>query len=131
MGRIGVEIQARSPEELESLFEDAFMVRDAEALVELFDEQAVVTPDGEQQQATGREEIAALVSASWEAERAYLSEIKRIVVAGDIALVVLDWSLSSRGSAGAHDPSARGVDVLRRRADGTWRYLIALFDVGT
>lgn len=130
MGRIEVRTDAGSPEELESLFEDAFMVRDAEAVVELFDEQAVVTPDVGEEQATGREEIAALVSATWEQDRAYLSEIRRIVVAGDIALVVLDWSLSDRDAAGAQDPSARGVDVLRRRDDGTWRYLIALFDVG-
>ena len=62
---------ARTPEELETLFEDAFVIRDREALAELLQ-------------------------------------------ARDSALIVAD----------------RGINVARRRRDGTWRYAIAVLTPG-
>ena len=37
---------ARTPEELETLLEDAFVVRDGEALIELFEDGAVLVGSG-------------------------------------------------------------------------------------
>ncbi|GIF40231.1 hypothetical protein Axi01nite_45420 [Actinoplanes xinjiangensis] len=50
---------------------------------------------------------------------------RHLYVAGDIALSVVDWSM--RGTARQGHPldlSGVAADVLRRGADGRWRYLI-------
>jgi ketosteroid isomerase-like protein len=46
-------------------------------------------------------------------------------VAGDIALLVVDWSIAGTSRSG-HPIDLRGTaaDVARRGADGQWRYVI-------
>lgn len=53
------------------------------------------------------------------------AESRHLYVAGDIALSVVDWSM--RGTARQGHPldlSGVAADVLRRGADGRWRYVI-------
>jgi ketosteroid isomerase-like protein len=54
-----------------------------------------------------------------------LAEARQMYVAGDIALAVVDWSMRGTARQG-HPLDLQGVaaDVLRRGADGRWRYLI-------
>ena len=101
---------ARTPEELESLLEDAFVTRDAEALCEMFEEGAVLISGTARQEARGREEIGRLAEALWEGDRTYVAEPQQVVQARRTALVL--------GSG--------GVSVVRRGHDGGWRYAIAL-----
>ncbi len=52
-------------------------------------------------------------------------EVKRVLQAGDLALVVGEWSFD--GSRPDGEPvklGARNADVLRRQADGSWRFVI-------
>ena len=116
---------ARTPEELALQLEDALIVRDPRGLVELFDEHAILSPRDPGIDVRGSEEIAGFAAAHWAADRRYLAQIRHVVQAGDTAAVVVDWSLTGRGS-GSTDERGRGVDVLRRGSDGTWRYLISL-----
>jgi ketosteroid isomerase-like protein len=54
-----------------------------------------------------------------------VAQTRHLYVAGDIALAVVDWSM--RGTARQGYPlDLHGVaaDVLRRGADGAWRYVI-------
>jgi ketosteroid isomerase-like protein len=54
-----------------------------------------------------------------------VAETRHLYVAGDIALSIVDWSM--RGTARQGFPlelSGVAADVLRRGADGRWRYLI-------
>ena len=102
---------ARTPEELESLYEDAFLLRDRQALVELFEDGGVLAvADGEPPEARMEEAIARLATEVWAADRAYLAEPRRVVQARDTALVL----------------GARGVNVVRRGSDGAWRYAISV-----
>jgi ketosteroid isomerase-like protein len=104
---------ARTPEELETLFEDAFVVRDRVALAELFEEGAVlVAPDAEE--ARGTEQIGRLATAMWERESSYLTDPQTVLQARDTALVV----------------AQRGINVVRRGSDGAWRYAISLLTLG-
>ncbi|GAA4935759.1 YybH family protein [Actinoplanes utahensis] len=53
------------------------------------------------------------------------AQARQLYVAGDVALAIVDWSI--RGTARQGFPlDLRGsaTDVLRRGADGRWRYLI-------
>ena len=102
---------ARSPEELETLLEDAFVVRDRGALARLFEDGAVLM-DGSRE-ARGGEQIARFAMAMWERNRTYLANPRQILQARDTALVVAD----------------RGINVVRRDSDGSWRYAISLLDI--
>ena len=101
---------ARTPEELETLLEDAFVIRDREALVELFEDGAVLASADGLPEARGGEEIARYATAMWDGERTCLADPRRVLQARDTALVV----------------AARGINVVRRGSDGAWRYAIAL-----
>jgi hypothetical protein len=100
---------ARTPEELEDLFEDAFMLRDQEALAPLFEEEAVLV-SGEDPQETRGSHITAAITVLWEHDRTYLAGRTRVFQARDTALVVAEG----------------GIAVMRRGTDRTWRYAIAL-----
>jgi hypothetical protein len=102
---------ARTPEELEQLFEDAFVVRDRGAVAHLFEEDAVLgAASGE---ARGSEEIGHLAAAMWHRKYSYLADPQRIVQARDTALVVARQSLN----------------VVRRGSNGSWLYAISLLDM--
>jgi hypothetical protein len=101
---------ARTPEELETLFEDAFLIRDRAALLDLFEDGAVLAADGGREEARGGEAIALLATAMWEREGTYLAEPPRVLQAQGTALVVADG----------------GIHVVRRGSDGAWRYAISL-----
>lgn len=51
--------------------------------------------------------------------------VSRVLEAGDLALVIGDWSFTGTGPGG--EPvklAARNADVLRRQRDGSWRFVI-------
>jgi hypothetical protein len=104
-----METGARTPEELETLLEDAFVTRDLEALIQLFEKGALLV-GSDVKEGRGEEEIARLATTLWDRNRSYIADPRRIVQAGDTALVVADG----------------GVNVARRGGDGAWRYAIAL-----
>jgi hypothetical protein len=98
---------ARTPEELETLFEDTLVLRDRQALAELFEDGAVLAVDAERS-ARGGEDITRLALATWEGAHTYVAEPKWVMQARDIALII----------------SKQGINVVRRGSDGTWRYAI-------
>ncbi len=52
-------------------------------------------------------------------------EVTRVLEVDDLALVVGDWSFNGTGPDG--EPvqlAANNADVLRRQADGSWRFVI-------
>lgn len=102
---------ARTPEELESLLEDAFIVRDIAALGGLFDDRAVLDVGRGLGEVRGREAIERVVTAMWDRDRTYVAEPRRVLQSGDTALS-LGW----------------GINVVRRDHEGAWRFAIALID---
>jgi quercetin dioxygenase-like cupin family protein/ketosteroid isomerase-like protein len=101
---------ASTPEELESLFEDAFVIRDRGALAELFEEGAVLVPDDGEQEARGGDEIALFAAAMWDNDHTYVADPRRVLQARDTALVV----------------AGRSINVMHRGSSGEWRYAISL-----
>ena len=103
---------ARTPEELETLLEDAFLLRDNVALVQLFEPTAVLIAGGGLGDARGHGEIARLAAQLWDSGRIYLADPRRVLQVRDAALVL-------GGSA---------ISVIRRGGDGSWRYAISVLD---
>ncbi len=102
---------ARTPEELETLLEDAFVLHDQQALAHLFHPGAMLVVGG-RPEARGRRQIAQGAAQLWDAQRPYLADPRRVLQVRDTALVLA-------GSA---------INVVRR-ADGSWRYAISLLDL--
>lgn len=106
-------VGARTPEELETLFEDAFVLRDHEAVAQLFEAGAVLVASGGLQEARGREEIARVATEMWGLERMYVADPRWVLQVGDTALVL----------------AGRAINVVRRGDNGSWRYAIAFLDL--
>lgn len=104
---------AATPEELETLFEDAFMLRDQAALTQVFEPGAVLVPGGGLHQGRGRDEIAGVAEQMWAGQRMHVADLRRVVQVRDTALIL----------------SACAVSVARRSHDGRWRYMISVLDV--
>src|SRR5215218_1287552 len=105
---------ARTPEELEPLFEDAFVIRDREALAELFEDGALLVAGGGSREARGGDEIARLASEIWGRNGTYLADPRQILQARNTAVIV----------------TKRCINVVRRGSDGAWRYAVALLSAG-
>jgi hypothetical protein len=101
---------ARTPEELETLLEDAFVMHDRSALGSLFEPEAVLASGDRGPPARGRVHIVQAAGAMWAREEHYLADPLRVLQARRIALI-----------AGRHATS-----VARRSGDGGWRYTIAV-----
>jgi hypothetical protein len=101
---------ARTPEELDTLIEDAFLQRDRAALDDLFADSAVLM-NGGGVPVHGRDAIGRALTESW--DRPYVARTRQVLQVRDIALVVAD----------------AGIHVLRRGADGAWRASISLLDL--
>jgi hypothetical protein len=101
---------ARTPEDLEILLEDTFVLRNGEAIAELFEDRAVLVADDGIREAHGRADIARLAMQMWQRNRSYLAQPRRVVQADNTALIM----------------TSHGANVVRRGTDGAWRYAIAL-----
>lgn len=105
---------ARTPEELSTLLEDAFLLRDPDAIADLFERHALLLVDGGCRQARGHNEIATVAGAIWASDRTYLATPGPVIRARDTALLL--------GPA---------PGVARRARDGSWRYAISLLATET
>lgn len=99
----------RTPEDLETLLEDALLLADPEAVAALFDPGAVLIA-GDDRLARGGAMIAHHALATWQGERSYVASPRRVAQAQDIALIAAE----------------RSLNVLRRSRDGIWRYAIVM-----
>jgi hypothetical protein len=101
---------ALTPEELDTLLEDAFVVRDHAAVAELFEVDALLAASGA---ASARgAAIAPFVAELWAHDVTYIPGPRRVLQAKDTALIVAEHAIS----------------VVHRTSDARWRYTIALLD---
>ena len=115
---------ARKPEEVDQLFAQAFAAGDLEALVALYEPDAVLVPQPGQV-VTGKNAIRDALQGFLTLCGEFRREVKSAVQTGDLALVLSDWSLKGTAPGGCLvELSGRGVEVVRRQSDGSWLYSI-------
>jgi hypothetical protein len=101
---------AQTPEELETLLEDAFVLHDHQVLAQLFQPRAMLVAGGGLPEARGRRQIAQVAAELWDSQPLYLADPRRVLQVRDTALVL----------------AGRTINVARRGDDGSWRYAISL-----
>lgn len=99
----------QTPEELETLMEDAFVLRDGQALAALFEDRGVLLADACTEM-LGREAIALAAEQVWGMVDRYIAGPRRIFQSRDTALLVGNGA----------------INVARRGRDGAWRFAISL-----
>ncbi len=110
---------AREPAEASTLFERYFADGDLEALVSLYEETAVFpTPRGT---STGLDEIRATLRAYLDSGATLVFGESLVFPAGDLALIHTPWSMQMPSGTTSTGATA---EVVRRQADGSWKYII-------
>jgi uncharacterized protein (TIGR02246 family) len=118
-------IVATSPAEVITVLSQALRDgRVADALA-LFEPDAVFIPEPGADPITGRDAIHAALTGFATLRPTMTSDIRKVVVAGDVATVLNAWRLRGTGpDGGPITMAATSADVMRRRPDGTWAILI-------
>jgi uncharacterized protein (TIGR02246 family) len=117
-------MEAKKPEDVDRLFEERVNAGDLEGVLALYEPGAtLVMPEGDM---TG----AAAVRDSWSqllaAQPQVQTHVTKVVRVGDdLAVLYNEWSGSMTGSDGQPTALAgKATEVVRRQADGTWRFIV-------
>ena len=115
---------AKTPEEVDRLFEEGVNAGDVDGVLALYEPGAtLVMPEGDLRgSAAFRESTEQMIAAQL---RVRLKVTKVVRVGEDLAVLYNDWSGSIMGPDG--QPTAmtgKAIEVVRRQADGTWRFVV-------
>jgi uncharacterized protein (TIGR02246 family) len=117
-------MSAYRPAEIHALFQDAFNLHDIEALISLYEPDAILMVGGNQ--VTGRENIRAVFQSVLSAG-AWMSLITRSIIESRDGLALLhgEWTVQ-RETSTEPQLSTQGLstEVVRRQDDGTWLFII-------
>jgi uncharacterized protein (TIGR02246 family) len=115
---------ATSPEQIHREFEKAFNAGDSDALMALYEPDAVMVAQPGRV-VRGIDEIRAALGGFLALKGRISLDTKLVLTIGDLAYLSNTWRLTGTGA----DPEpvstgATTAEVARRQADGTWRYVI-------
>lgn len=120
---------AQTPEEVNLQLIDALSCGDVDAALALYEPEASFVSEG--QVVTGRAAIRSIMEAFVATRPQFTVEPKPTVRAGDVALTGNHWSLKGSDPDGKPiEMSGSSFEVVRRGADGNWRFAIDNPDVG-
>jgi len=115
---------ATTPAQVDELFAAAFNAADVDGLVALYEPTARLvahTGDTISDPTTRRAYVESFFAMSPKIDL----RTERIIENGDLALVYSPWTVSGTGADGTPvEMAGDSVVVLRRQADGTWRFAI-------
>lgn len=108
-------MSATSPEDI---FQRAMADGDLDAVLDVYDPEAVFLNQSGKV-TTSREELREALAPRAAMKARFEYEVRQVVRAGDIALMHTKWVVSEPERADVY-----AIEVARRQADGTWRWLI-------
>jgi uncharacterized protein (TIGR02246 family) len=117
-------MNAHSPTEIHALFQNAFNLRDVEALISLYEPDAILMVDGKQ--VTGRENLRAAFH-SMLSVGVQMRLITRSIVESRDGLAVLhgEWFVERTTATGPPlETQGLSTEVVRKQPDGTWLFII-------
>ena len=112
------------PEVMAETLVERFNSGKVSAMMSLYEPEAVlIAKDG--RAITGQAGIATELERDLSLGLPLNAKARHVFVADNIAQVVLDWSIDGTGPDGQHvHLGGTASDILRRGADGRWRYLL-------
>jgi uncharacterized protein (TIGR02246 family) len=112
------------PARLPFVYQDALNTGDADAVVALFHHDATMrTFRGEV--LTDRDALHAEAAHSIAARSHLTTKPRSTLIAGDTALIIVDWDLEATAPDGARvTPTGTTTAVARRSDDGSWRFAV-------
>ena len=116
---------ARTPEDCDRLLGEYLAVGALDDILALYEPQAIFFTE-ERERLVGRDAIATFFGAAAAAKPRLVPNILQVLRTGiDLAMIYNDWTLSVTGPDGATiEQRGKAVEVVRRQADGTWRFAI-------
>jgi len=114
-----------NPEACDRLFVEHVNAGDLDALMSLYEPAcSMVRRDGGV--ALGHAEIREVLDRLIALRPRMTTEIVKVVAAGDdLAMVYNDWHMSAKRPDGQPiEASGKAIEVVRRQADGTWRFIL-------
>ena len=116
---------AASPEQAHQLFVEYFNAADIDALVSQYEPKTTLQPfpgNPVSGHAAIREALIEFLKLKAHMEL----KVDKVLRADDVALIFSSWSLKGTGLDGKPlDQTGQTSDVVRRQADGLWRFVIA------
>lgn len=115
---------ARTPADLHRLFVRHFAAADLDALVALYEPDAVLYPEPGKR-AFGRTEIREVLGGFLALQGRFDMKPARVAQAGDTATLFADWTLEAKAPDGsAIHLAGQTADVVRRQPGGEWLFII-------
>jgi uncharacterized protein (TIGR02246 family) len=115
---------ARTPEEVDDLFEKGINAGDAAAVAALYEPTATLIPQPGQT-ATGPAAILEAITGLLILKPRIKQNVVGVISGGDIAVLYNDWTGSMTGPDGVEMlVTGKAIEVCRRQADGTWLFVI-------
>ena len=111
----------KSPSDMPATFGQLFNARDRDGLLGLYAEDGMLTIDGGAS-AHGKTAIAEMLAPMLDGPLQISTECGACHENGDTAVVRTDWTLT--GLDGEVAMTGSSAEVLRRQADGQWRFVI-------
>jgi uncharacterized protein (TIGR02246 family) len=110
-----------TPEDMAGAFVERFNARDGAGLLALYADDAAFTFDGVNF-ARGTGQIKGALDGFLASQMKLRGKYVSVLVAGDVALCSLRWEML--GADGWIDQDGVSIEVLKRGADGKWRFAI-------
>jgi ketosteroid isomerase-like protein len=115
---------ARSPEEIDRIFERELNAANVEGLLALYEAGAAFAVEPGKV-VTGTAAIREAIEGFLSMKPTMRLTPRVLANAGDIAMVSSKWVLKGSAPDGsAVDLSGESVEILRRQTDGTWKFVI-------
>jgi uncharacterized protein (TIGR02246 family) len=112
---------AQDPQQMHEIFGKFFNSKDADGIMSLYEDDAVIVAAPGQPaagKAAIREALAGFLAMNATIE--FIAEAEP-VISGDLALTHAKWRLTPEGGEAMEGATA---EVLRRQSDGTWLYVV-------
>ncbi|HZS33316.1 MAG TPA: SgcJ/EcaC family oxidoreductase [Methylomirabilota bacterium] len=115
----------REPVEAHTRFREAFNAGDLQALMALYEPDAVLIPQPGAEPVRGLQAIRSALEGFLGLKGRLELETTYVVRHGDVALLRSAWRFRGTGPDGRPVEMAhRSAEVVRRQPDGSWRYVI-------
>lgn len=115
---------AQTPEEVDALVEKYINENDLEALVDLYEPTATLMAQGGIV-SIGHDAIRTALQRLLNVNAKMTLNVTQTIVSGDVAVLYNEWSYTF--SPPGSDPvefNGQAMEVVRRQADGSWRFVI-------